>query len=191
MTVYNSDLRPESNDLFKSKLAATLTDLKEKYTNGTLQTVEELSNEFSKAVEKFYRDPHTPFFIPTHVVYGTPPRYEDHNKNFGDISRDLTVGFNQLEALEEMLIKNFNFVVSERDKVNKIVKRIGSLVGDYVLYSDDPIGNALYVKDSFSDTSKTDLGSNLLTEKQCEILQSEGIVSLPIVRTGAPQDRIP
>lgn len=191
MTIYNEDLRPESNDLFKNKLAVALEDLKEKYTKGELQTVEELSNEFSKAIRKFYRDPHTPFFEPVHAVFGTPPSYEDHNDNFGDINRDLTVGFNQLEALEDLLIKNFNFAVSERDKINKLVKKIGSLVGDYVLYSDDPIGNALYVKDSFNDTSKTDLGSNLLTEKQCEILQSEGIVSLPVVRTGAPQSRVP
>ena len=105
---------------------------------------------------------------------------------FGELAWDLDIIFKEMKTLEVVVLKNFNRMVSERDKLQKLVKRVSSKVGDYVLYSNDPLGNVIYFKDSFNDVSKIDFGSDLLTATQCDISVAEGIVTLPIVRTDTP-----
>jgi hypothetical protein len=181
----NKDLRPLETTLFLNKLDTLLEKLRVQYEAGFFETQEDVIEEFNRAIEGFYASLKTPILKLRPVREGTPPSFANYNLLFGDVERDLRVIFKEVDTLERMILRNFNYMVSERDKVNKLLKRVSSKVGDYVLYSDDPIGGAIYFKDSFNDTSKTDFGSELLKEPQCEIYQAEGIVTLPIIREGS------
>jgi len=180
----NNDLRPVQTTLFLNKLDALLEKLRLQYEGGVYNTREEVIEEFLRAIGKFYTQLQEPFLQLRPVQKGTPPSINGHNTSFSEIDQDLRVVFKELNTLEDLILRNFNFMVAEKDNLNKLLKRVSSKVGDYVLYSEDPIGDAIYFKDSFNDTSKIDYGSSLLKEKQCEILQAEGIVTLPLIQQG-------
>lgn len=177
---YNKDLRPVDTTLFLNKLSVLMERLKTQYADGTFKTQTDVIDEFNRLIGVFYGSLSTPFLQTREVLEGTPPSYEVFNESFEELGWDLKVLFLELATLEETILGNFNYMVTERDKLTKILKRISSKVGDYILYSSDPIGNAFYFKDSYNDASKIDFGSSLLTATQCEIHQDEGIVTLPI-----------
>lgn len=175
----NKDLRSINTNMFLSKLDLLLERLRVKYESGSYSTEQEVISEFLSAINIFYQDLKTPFLTLRPVKEGELPDSVKYNELFDELENDLQIAFRELDTLEKMVIKNFNYMVSERDKVNKLLKRVNSKVGDYILYVDDPVGDAIYFKDSFNDTSKIEYGSDLLTEKQCEIYQAEGIITLP------------
>lgn len=177
---YNKDLRPVDTTLFLNKLSVLMERLKTQYADGTFKTQTDVIDEFNRLIGVFYGSLSTPFLQTREALEGTPPSYEAFNESFEELGWDLKVLFLELATLEETILGNFNYMVTERDKLTKILKRVSSKVGDYILYSSDPIGNAFYFKDSYNDVSKIDFGSSLLTATQCEIHQDEGVVTLPI-----------
>jgi hypothetical protein len=187
--MFNKDLRTISTTIFLNKLSVLLERLNLQYRDGTFQTQEDVIEEFNRVLKEFYDNASTPFLKLRPAVPGISPDYLEYNDSFQELSWDLDVVFKELVTLENTVLKNFNFTLSERDKINKLVKRIGSKVGDYVLYSEDPIGDTIYFKDSFSNVSKIDFGSELLSEKQCEINVTEGVVTLPVVRSDTPTSK--
>ena len=187
--MFNKDLRPIKTTLFLNKLDALLERLQVQYRDGTFSTQEEVVAEFSKSLDSFYDTASKPFLQLRPAKIGTSPSYEKYNSEFQETNWDLLILFKELETLEKIILGNFNYMVSERDKLNTFVKRVNSKVGDYILYLEDPVGKATYMKDSFNDTSKIDFGSELLSKEQCEINQNEGIITLPVIRSGAPTTR--
>ncbi|MHA2066450.1 MAG: hypothetical protein ACXABY_18925, partial [Candidatus Thorarchaeota archaeon] len=187
--MFNRDLRQIDATVFLNKLSVLLERLNLQYRDGTFQTQEDVIEEFNRVLKEFYERASTPFLRLRPAVKGTSPSYLEYNDSFQELSWDLDIIFKELATLEETVLKNFNYTLSERDKLNKLVKRVSSKVGDYVLYSEDPIGDTIYFKDSFNDVSKTDFGSDLLSEKQCEIDVAEGIVTLPVIRTDTPTSK--
>jgi hypothetical protein len=187
--MFNKDLRFTETTIFLNKLSALLERLNLQYRDGTFQTQEDVVEEFNKALKEFYERAHTPFLRLRPARKGTSPSYLDYNDSFKELSWDLDVVFKEIATLEKTILKNFNHTLSERDKLNKLVKRVSSKVGDYVLYSEDPIGNTIYFKDSFNDVSRMDFGSELLSQKQCEINVAEGIVTLPVIRSDTPTSK--
>lgn len=187
--LFNNDLRPIETKLFLSKLSALLERLRVQYQSGQYNTQEEIIAEFSRALDKFYSSARTPFLALRPAEEGEVPSIDDYNDCFEEVGWDLSISFAELETLEKTVLRNFNYMVSERDKLNKLVKQISSKAGDYVLYSEDPLGDVIYFKDSFSDVSKIDLDSSLLSKPQCDISQAEGIVTLPVIREGPPTDK--
>ena len=182
----NKDLRATDLTIFYNKLDFLLQNLKIQYQNGTFQTQEDVVEEFRSVLHSFYTTLTTPFLKSRPVVVGTSPIYNDYNKSFTELGSDLSVNFQELQTLETIIMRNFNYTISQRDQLIKLIKRINSKVGDYVLYSTNPIGNTVYFKDSFNDVSKIDFGSALLTTLQCEIDTTEGVVTLPLTKTNIP-----
>ncbi len=184
--MFNRDLRQIDTTVFLNKLSALLERLNLQYRDGTFQTQEDIIGEFNRVLKEFYERASTPFLKLRPAVKGTSPSYLEYNESFQELSWDLDIIFKELATLEKTILKNFNHTLSERDKLTKLVKRVNSKVGDYVLYSEDPIGNTIYFKDSFNDVSKIDFGSDLLSEKQCEIDVTEGVVTLPVGASNTP-----
>lgn len=187
--MFNSDLKSIDTTIFLNKLASLLERLNLQYRDGTFQTQEDVIDEFNRAIGEFYDNSTTPFLQLRQATKGTSPNYLEYNDSFKELSWDLGVIFKELSTVEGMVLNNFNYMVSERDKLNKFVKRISSKVGDYVLYSEDSLGDTIYFKDSFNDVSKIDFGSSLLSQKQCDIDVAQGIVTLPVVRSSTPSTR--
>ena len=187
--MFNKDLRPIDTTVFLNKLSVLLKRLNLQYRDGTFQTQEDIVEEFRKALGEFYENASTPFLKLRPARLGTSPSYIEYNKSFEELGWDLDIAFKELATLEGVVLKNFNYTLSEKDKLNRLVKRINSKVGDYVLYSEDPIGDTIYFKDSFNDVSKIDFGTELLSEKQCNIDVAEGIVTLPVIRSDTPTSK--
>lgn len=182
MTIFNSDLQVLDRTMFLAKLDALLTKLRMEYQAGTYETREDILEEFNRVIEEFYATVSTPSLQLRPVSANTSPSYIEYNKSFEELAADLSVIFQQLAGLEQFVLGNFNFMVSERDRLSQLVRGIASRVDDYTLYSEDPNGNLLYFKDSFNDTTKIDYASSLLKEKQAEINTTEGIITLPVIR---------
>lgn len=187
--MFNKDLRPVDTTIFLNKLSALLERLNLQYRDGTFQTQEDVIEEFNRVLKDFYDRASTPFLRLRPAREGFSPSYLEYNDSFQELSWDLDIIFKELVTLEGTILKNFNHTLSEKDKLGKLVKRVSSKVGDYVLYSEDPIGNTIYFKDSFNDVSKIDFGSELLSGKQCEISVAEGIVTLPVIRSDTPTSK--
>ena len=187
--MFNKHLRPLDTTIFLNRLDMLLEKLQEQYVNGTYQTREDVLEEFNRAVYEFYSDLKKPFLKLRKVHKGTSPNYIDYNKSFDEIKWDLIILFRELETLEKLVLRNFNFMVSERDKLVKLLKRINSKIGDYGLYTKDPIGKTIYFKDSFNNVSLIDYNSPLLAKKQCQIFQAEGIITLPMTDASASNTR--
>lgn len=179
--MFNKDLRPIDTTVFLNKLSALLERLNLQYRDGTFQTQEDVVEEFRKVLGEFYENASTPFLKLRPARVGTSPSYTEYNDSFKELGWDLDILFKELTTVEGVVLKNFNHTLSEKDKLNRLVKRISSKVGDYVLYSEDPIGDTIYFKDSFNDVSRIDFGTELLSEKQCNIDVTEGVVTLPTI----------
>lgn len=184
----NRHLSLPETTLALNKAEVLLKHLKE--DRDTFQTQSAIVQEFLKAMRKLCEDAVGPLLKLRKARAGTPPIRADYNDQFEELGQDLTVVFKELSTLENLILKNFNFMVSERDSVNKLLKRINSKLGDYILYVDEPTPDAIYFLDSFNDVSRIDFGSDLLETKQCEILPAEGIVTLPVVFHDAPAKRV-
>ena len=182
----NKDLRATDLTVFYNKLDFLLQNLKVQYQNGTFQTQEDVVEEFRSVLHTFYTTLTAPFLKLRPVVAGTSPLYTSYNQSFTELGSDLSINFQELQTLETIIMRNFNCTISQRDQLIKLIKRISSKAGDYVLYSTDPIGNTVYFKDSFNDVSKIDFGSSLLTALQCEVDTTEGVVTLPLTKTNTP-----
>lgn len=191
MTIFNKDLQVTDKTLFATKLDLLLTKLRTEFQAGTYSTREEVIEEFNKAIKDFYTNVVTPTLQPRTVIANTSPNYLQYNANFQELNYDLVTIFKQLASLEQFVLGNFNFMVSERDKLNQMIRRIASQVDDYALYSEDPNGALIYFKDSFNDLSKIDFASALLKEKQAEINVTEGIVTLPVIRDNLSSSKTP
>jgi len=185
----NKYLKPFDSTLISNKLGVLLERLEKQLQDGTFQTQQETVQEILKAIRKFYEDDVGPLLKLRDVKPGTPPIRNDYNDLFEETGQDLTVIFKELSTLENLVLKNFNFMVSERDSVTKLLKRVDSKLGDYILYVDEPTVDTMHFLDSFNDVSRTDFGAELLESKQCEILPAEGIVTLPIIRDGTENSK--
>ena len=178
--VFNNDLRPVDTTLFYNKLDLLLQELNEKYILGLYNTREEMIEDFNRLLSQFYLTTNTPSLKLRPANEFTTPNVKEFNDSFREVGNDLTVAFSELATLEKTVIKNFNYIVSERDNLIKSIKRLNSKLDDYTIYATDPLKKVVYFKDSFNDSSKIDFGSKLLTKEQCDINTIEGIITLPI-----------
>lgn len=182
----NQHTRPIETTLFVNKLNSLLTDLHKKWQSGSLATEHDVIEEFNARLNEFFNNLRHPNFNPIQALPGTLPRHEDLNYTFSTISQDIEVIFKELQTAENVVLSNFNHIVTERDRLNKEIKAIGSKLGDYILFTSDPLGKVLYYKDSFNDLSRIDVGNSRLNATQAEVNRAEGIVTLAINR-GAGQ----
>lgn len=185
----NKHTRPIQATMFINKLQELLAELHRRWQIGELSTQEEVIAEFNSQLNTFFLNLRDPNFTPIRAITGLRPREEDYNEMFDFIGKDLNIIFKELKTAEDVILGNFNHIITERDRLNKEIKSIGSKLGDYILFTDDPLGLALYFKDSFNDVSKIDVGSNRLNATQAEINQAEGIITLAIDRDAGPTEK--
>jgi hypothetical protein len=178
----NSNTREINSALLNTKIELLLSTLKEFSQSGDATTKESLVMEANKIISSYYDKIGGPLYSPEPALPDFPPKTEHYNAAFQNLLTDLLILFSELENVEGLVLTNFNFMSSETNRLQRRLKAVSSKLGDYVLYSDNLTRDAIFFKDSFSDTTKIDIGSTLLNSKQCEINQEEGIITLPIDR---------
>lgn len=179
----NKYLIADKSQLLKTKLEKIATKLQSSLGSQTLQTKEEYLLESIKALQEFYQDLNEPSLTENDIKAiheDDLPNPEIFNQVWGKVIDDLIVIFTELENIENLTLSNFNFITTEANRLTARLKKVSSLLGDYILYTDNPSKDALFFKDSFNDLSKIDSQSALLNRDECEINQTEGIITLPV-----------
>lgn len=178
----NIHTRYPERTLLKNKLNALASTLEKQVAASDVVTREAYLREAARMISTLYKQLNKPLFKPERILPEISPDKNQFNNIFQTISDDLTVLFQEYENLEGLVLGNFNYIQSSITRLNRRIKDVSSKVGDYTLYTNDVIGDALYFKDSFTNTSRISLNSDFLNTDQCEINQVEGITTLPIDR---------
>jgi len=109
----------------------------------------------------------------------------DYNLFWYGLLTDFKLLFAEMENLESLSISNFNFAVTESNRLISRMKSVSSKVGDYALYNEINLSDVFLARDSFSNLNKIDVQSKFLNEKECNVNQEEGIITLPINQTNS------
>lgn len=178
----NKYLIEDRSILLQKKLESLSEKLQGAFNAGQFETQEEYIFEAVKIVSSFYQSLLEPQLQidPLHV--DNLPDSEVYNKLWQQLLSDLTIIFQELENAEDMTLANFNYMVTESNRLTSRLKSVFSKLGDYILYSSNSLKDAIYFKDSFNDLSKVVVKSILLNAEECEVDQTQGIVTLPIDR---------
>lgn len=176
----NKYLQADRSVLLKTKLNNLSRQLQTSLKSGNFATREQFLFESIKMVERFYRDMTEPLLQDIQIYADSSPDPKIWNDLWQTLIDDLTIVFSELENIETLTISNFNFIITETNRITSRLKAVSSKLGDYILYSNNPNKDALFSKDSFNDLSKIDINSAFLNTDQCNIDQAQGIISLPI-----------
>ena len=178
----NKHLLSDKSQILKKKLDLLSSKLQGSLRSDELVTREQYLFESIKVLQEFYKTLNSPQTEVPSPRADDWPDFENYDKLWNQIIDDLVVIFTELENIETLSLANFNFIVTEANRLTTRVKSISSKLGDYILYSLNANKDSLFFKDSFNDLSKVDIGISLLNSDECEVNQDEGIVTLPVNR---------
>ena len=176
----NTNLRPINSTLLLNKIKELSIKFNELNQSKQGQTREDLIIEASKFLSTFFAGLSRPIFNPNPAMPDHIPDLVDYNDSLKNLSSDMNILFSELENIESLELGNFNFMVTDTNKLMSRLKTVFSKLGDYILFINDPTRDVIYFSDSFNNTSRIDFNSTLLNSTQCEIDQMQGIVTLPI-----------
>lgn len=177
----NKYIRPIDSTLLRNKLEKLSALLKGSLANQDFTTLESVLTEANQVLSSFYSTLGKSSFVPQQVLPGTPPSPDDFNKNILKILDDLEVLFFELENVESVVLQNFNYFISQSDRLNSKIKSINSLLGNYTLYANNILKDSTYFSDTFSNLDNIETDTSFYSNTRAEISQSEGIVTLPII----------
>jgi len=176
----NKYLRSKEVEINKNRLDKISKTLQTSINSSSFYTMEQYLEEATKILTKYYKDIDAPIIETEHVPrLGDQPKYDLYNDLFSILQDNLSILFSEFENVEDFILSNFNYAVTNSERLTARLKRISSLVGDYLLYSNVSAGSIL-CRDSFNNFDKIDINSSLLNNPQCNINEGEGIVTLPI-----------
>ena len=181
----NSLTTPNPSTLLQEKLARLVIRLQQMSgPQGTanFQTYEELITQAYEILSQYYQNLSQPLFNPILAVLDTPPLQADYNSNFQAIGDDLTTIFAEYQNLQGVVLGEFNYMVTELNRLQSKAKSIASFLGDYSLTSTNATNDTIFFSDSFNNLQRVEVNSPLLNASQCEVSDAEGIVTLPINR---------
>ena len=192
MTSSNKYELADRGRLIKAKLDLVSKKLQGSLASSEFSTQEQLIFEAIKVVNSFYKDLQKPTIDLTEILVkiNDYPNHEKYNKLWQYVLDDLTIVFSEFENVETLTLANFNLVVTETNRIVSRLKSVSSKLGDYILYSKNPLKDAIFFKDSFNDQLKIDINSSLLNAPQCNVNQTEGVITLPINTEKDPNVRI-
>ena len=175
--------------LIKNKLDRLSITLK---NSTSFMTKEAYMSECARVLQNFYSQLDKPFFkyqeavrdntlLPiTNSVQKNKIDY-DYNVVMDQVLDNLTIIFMEMENLESISIANFNFAMTEANRLTGRLKSVSSKLGDFILYGKNTLSDVFLVKDSFNNLIKIDIGSQFLNEDECSVNQAEGIITLPVI----------
>jgi len=176
----NKYILADKNKMLKDKLDRLARKLEGSLETSEFATREEFLFEATKLLGEFYKDLTEPQMEVKDVRVDGLPDPSVYNELWQQLLDDLTIIFSELENIESLTVANFNYITTESNRLTARLKSVSSKLGDYTLYSLNPLKDAFFFKDSFNDLSKIDSQSALLNVDQCDINQTEGIVVLPV-----------
>jgi hypothetical protein len=176
----NKFTRAIESTLLKNKIDLLAKKLRASQADKNASTLEQQIAEATNLLSSFYRGLGQPIFNPSEIQPGSLPNLDEYNRGVEGLSDDLSIIFNELENIEGLVLQNFNYFISESNRLNRKTKSISSKLGDYVLYAGSTLKDTLFFTDSFNNLNNIETDPAFLRGDQCEINQAEGILTLPI-----------
>ena len=114
------------------------------------------------------------------IMQGMPADPIHYNIFTHSILKDLEAIYSETASLDKLITASFNSIISEREQVIQISKRVSDKLGTYLLYADPSLGAGYFFGDSFNSPENIEVGSSLLDTAECFIGQDEGVILLPL-----------
>lgn len=175
MNKFNTDLKSKIIEAQQKYLFDRLfMKLKDQMSN------QEISALVTETIRRYYLSLGRPLTIVRTADTGHLPFIEDYNTTMDEIVADTSILYNEIEAVGNAIVDNFNYAQSERLRITNRIKNLGSLTNDLSLLANENAGSSVYVRDSFTDMSQIE--ANMIMGTPAQISTREGIVTL--ARTG-------
>lgn len=169
------------NQAIVSKLKVLLESVNNAYQGSNQILDDELRDLYHEAMQLFFDSLDSSILSVSYpIIKGAPADPIDYNVFTTAIDRDLQVMFAEAGAVDRLVSSNFNAIISLREQLLSISRRISLKLGDYLLYADPKLGNGYFFGDSFNSSTYIDVASDLLEGSECYLSQEEGIVCLPL-----------
>jgi len=175
----NKNFIKDKSILLKKKLDKLSVTLQSSLKSSEFQTEEGFFLEAVRILETFYATLDTPITSISNVSADQLPDITIYNTLWNNLLDDLTIIFSEIENTESLTVENFNYVITESNRLTARLKSIASKLGDYMLYAQHPVKDVILFQESFNNLSRIDNVVPLNTN-QCAINQAEGIVTLPV-----------
>ena len=180
MEAFNKDTRIEPSKLFESQLRVLVDRLKQKQQAGELYSIENVLSEASNILSTFSAKIGKPLTEVQTVLPNSMPDVDSYNSNVKSVLDDLEVLFEETDGLENSVMSSFNYVISEAERISKEIRKINSMLTDYIIYTGNINAGITYFIDSFNDLSYVDSDARLIVTNKANIDEAEGIATLAI-----------
>ena len=171
-------------DLLASRLEVFLENVNTTWQSSSLVGnvfQDDIRNLYDQSIETFLETLDESIVASSLRVYaGSPSDPNAYNTFFAAIQKDLQILYLELGALDKLVSASFNGIVSGREQVLNRSKTISNKLADYLLYADSNLGGGFFFGDSYSTTSKIEIGSSLAETEECFHSSEEGAVLLPL-----------
>lgn len=175
----NIHLREIDTDLLRERLRVMLSTVLSRLSSGIIETEEQFVQEFGEQLADFEAVLVNYYRSVGRVQAGTVALKSKIDDIFVPLRDELLINLGQVEALEALMVSNFNRSTLLGSRVESEVRKLASDLGTYTLYVDDVLSSVNYLSDSFANLERVEFGSSLITSEQCTLNFFEGIATLP------------
>lgn len=177
----NRHLTRPPTEIVRSRLKVLLNNINAMYQNGTQVLEEDITTAYSDALSIFIKSLDSSITsVVAEIRAGMPADPLAYNIFTSAFSKDLEALFLEVGALDKLVTSSFNSIISEREQVLQVSRRVSNKLGDYLLYADPSLGGGWFFGDSFNSAERIEVGTSLLEGDECFLGQDEGVVLLPL-----------
>lgn len=175
---------PPPDELIEARLQVLLDETNRLYQEGGVVIQEDILDSYNEAMATFFSSLENSILgVSFPIKKGMPADPVDYNVFTSAIRKDLEALFLEASAADRLISSNFNSLVSLRDQILSMSRRIALKTADYLLYADPSLGEGFFFGDSFNSSRYLDIGSSLVETKECFLSQEEGVILLPLSET--------
>jgi len=177
----NKHISQPPTELLRARLDVLLKNVNNIYKNKAAVVEEDLVSAYHDSMNMFLKslDGSITGTI-ANIMKGMPADPFHYNIFTNAISSDLSAIYSETGILDRVVTASFNSIISEREQVLQVSKRISDKLGTYLLYADPSLGAGYFFGDSFNSPENIESGSSLLDTEECFLGQNEGVVLLPL-----------
>lgn len=175
----NELLNNKQSQVAKTQLLDLLSEVDKAVQSGNLVAVEQINSAVQAAISKACKDIYAPIFKVNKVTTGTTPDPDRYNLIFGQLISDIMTVFSELKYTGDIVVANFNRLVSEEQAIVARTKKLYNQLQDLELFSASSTSRALYVSDDFVSFDNIDFDERFRQGEMCFVDVEQGIITLP------------
>ena len=175
----NQLLNDDQSEVAKTQLLDLLSHIDKAVQDGTLVAIEQINAAVQAAISKSCADIYAPIFKAERATEGTTPNPDQYNSIFTQLLSDITTVFSELKYTGDIVLANFNRLVTEEASILARTKKIYNQLQDLDLFSSSTTSRALFESDDFVDFDKIDFDERFIEDERCFIDVEQGIITLP------------